>query len=343
MIRNMFSLSLAATLLTAVPQLHADPALRAGVVEGADMVVAARLSAMSQSAFARNIRAQESEEDKAERLAAQAKIQELTGLGEDDVDAFILSIDLSQITPDMNPAALNTLQAIAAIQLKKSITLDQLQQGVAWMQEENDVKSVIARATVGGQEVLKLTPGPGETWDGPQQLFAGLANEGRTVLMAINEPSLTAAMQRAAGGAAQQPSPELAAAMRGLANQQLQVALVLPAEMQAQIQQQVNMMAAIDPMMGMFATPFAGIKSLVFGATAAEDLNLRLALDLGNEMAATQLAGMFTNMAGALPGVGPMARKMTAAADGGVLRIQGAVTNEDLKPMMNPQFGPGGF
>lgn len=313
--------------------VSADSAQRAGLVQGADMVVFARAAQLNQSPFVKAMEAQLSPEERAERQAQQAKMLELTGLGEEDVESFMMSADLSGINPAaMDEAFLNRIQVAAAVGLRKAVTLEQLEKAVEALKEETGgVGGVAARVQVGGQEVLRFSPGPGETWDGPQQMFAGISPDGKTVVLTINEASLSAALGRAAGGPPAAPAAELGDALRGLANQHMAMALVLPQELRQQIQEQVQMMAGADPMAGMFIAPFAGVKSLVMAGRATETLNVRMALDIGNEMAAQQMAGMFTNMAGGLAGIGPVAQKLTARAEGTVMSLTGSLSPEDLK------------
>jgi len=319
---------------------QADNSLRAGLVAGADMAVVSRFSAMSQSPFFKAMEAQMTDAERQARKAQQARILELTGLGEDDVEAFVMSVDLSGINPaTMDEAFLNQIQVAAAVLLKKPITLDQLEKAIGAMKEESGGPGAqVQRIAIGGHSALKYTPAADESWDGPQQMLTGISADGKTVVLSINEDSLGSALARAGGAPAAAVSPELAEALRGLGDQQMAVALVLPRELRDQIQQQVQAMSAADPMTGMFIGPFAGVKSLLIGAKADETLDLRVLLDIGNEMAAAQLAGMFTNMAGGLAGFGQAARKMTAAAEGTVIRLTGSLTPADLKPGA-PGFG----
>lgn len=327
---------LTASLLTGL--ISAQPLQQAALVPGADMILTVQMSALNQSPFMQALNAAQSPRIQALKTRQQAQIQNAIGLKEEDVLAYMLSMKLPEALFETafepTPEILQTLQFVLAVELATPLTLDKLKEGVELLREDTPGNAEVDTVELGGQTVLQLSTTT-EAGDTPfDNAYISLSDSGTIVLLTLNEASLTAAHRRLDRRESATPGAELQAALNALDGNQIRMALLLPASARRSLAASVQQMSAADPMMGMFTAPFAGLSSITFSGNATDRLAMALNIDIGNDMAAQQLAAMARNFGPSLGGAaGPVARKITPEAIGTVLRLSGWVSPEDLRPL----------
>lgn len=324
---------------------YAQSALRASFVEGADVMFYLDGKTVNSSAFSQAVQSQQSPADTAAKEAKAAQLKEATGLEEDDVLILAFSMNLDGIDfQAQDPEQLGNAKAVLAVDLAKAITLEQVKAGLEVMAEDAAQKPTITIGNQDGLDVLIL--GSAEDQDqGPDQAFATLSPNGKTVLLAFNTASLKDGLARIDAGEMAAPSDDMAAAIQSIGDRHVRMALVLPMEARQKIQQGVQAAAAQGGMGGMMA-PFATTQSLLISANTTENLDLALSLDLGNPGNATQAAGMMQGMLpmmmmGMQQQLGPQAmalsQKIKIAPKETAVTISVNLAPEDLQ--MAPQGG----
>ncbi len=326
----------AAGFLLSGQMLFAQTVMHAGVVDGADLLVAGRVSNFNQSAFAKAMKEQQPEEMKALTREKQAKFTAATGLEEEDLETMIASVKISDLDlENMGPDQADKVQAVLALQLKKAITLDQLEAGMKVMQEDAPGASTLSRATLGGTDVVEIKP----TNDmGTGSFYAGLSPDGQTVIVTMNEGSMTSALERVAAGRGGAPNPAMGQAMQALANQQLQLALVLPDNVKQGMRAAMQGGGNMGPM-----GAFMNTQSLLLGATADEKLDLKLMLDVGDAAAAQMLGQNAPMMMMMVPGAAQMGEKLKFGSEGNVFQLNVSLSPEDMQPDLNGMQQMQGF
>ena len=316
--------------LVCLQSVFAQSHMQAAVVDQADLLVAGQPEHFSQSAFAKAMEENQPEELKEMNKAQWERITEATGLEDGDVTAVVMSARLADLNiMEMENTDFEALQVVAAFQLKRAVTLQQIQALIDIMQEDAFSKLRMQEGELDGRAVLEILAPEGET-DGPQKMFAALADEGKTVVLALNEATMRGALQRVSEGRAGRPNAEMAQALQALRGQQMQMALILPENMRQALQ--MAMQGGDMGPMGMMVMPFMGTKSILMGANAAENLNVKLMMDLGDADSAQMMSNMAPGMMGGMAGMFPAAQKIRFGAQGSVLEISAELTPEDLQP-----------
>ncbi|MCC5843616.1 MAG: hypothetical protein JJU05_05130 [Verrucomicrobia bacterium] len=316
----------------------AQPLQQAAVVPDADMILSVNMAELSQSAFMKALEAQQSPQVKALRTQQQERVQAAMGLKEEDILGYMLSFrlpeDLFKTDFDPGPETLENLQFVLAVEVGRALTLDDLKKGIELLQEDTPGNAKVETVELGGQSALQLNPQIEDADTPIEKAFVSVSDDGKIVLLTLNEASLTSAHARLSGGQTAAPGAGLAPALQALEGNQIRMALVLPAAARQTLAGTVQQMSAADPMMGMFAAPFAGLSSITFSGNAAETMAMALNIDLGNDMAAQQLAAMARNFGPGIGGAaGPFVRKITTEAVGTVLRLSGILSPEDMRPL----------
>jgi hypothetical protein len=325
--------------------LSAEPLKQAAIVPGADMVLSVNMAELNQSAFMKAIEAQQPAEMKAIRSRQQDRIRTATGLQEEDILRYMISFKLPDGLFAMdfqpNPETLETLQFVLAVEVDRALTLEDLKKGIDLLQDDEPASAKVETVERGGRSVLKLNPRIEDADTPVEKAYVSLSDSGKIVLLTLNEASLTAAHERLGGSAAATPGPGVDAALQALEGSQIRMALVLPAAARQALTGTVQQMSAADPMMGMMAAPFAGLSSVTFSGNADENMSMALNIDIGNEMAAQQVAAMIQSFGPGIGGAaGPFARKIRPQAVGTLLRLSGVLSPEDMKPL-TLQLGSG--
>jgi len=330
----------------------ADPARRVGIVQDADLVwVSKTLPPDLNNLWAETAWGGLSSAERAEASALQEKILGRIGLSEEDLESFVFSMDLSGLVPENIEVEtfLKHVQLASAIGLRKAVTLEQIEQAAEVLKEEGgDAGGAMTRVQVGGQEVLRFSPAPGESWFGLQPVFIGVSPDGKTLALTLNEPSLLAALARAAGGPAAAPSDGMADILGRLEDQHMVLALVIPAGLREKIMLWVETMDAKrmgdedsvgvnqDAMVAMYIAqsiaPYVSLKSLVLSGHFSEHLDLRLALDMGRDAVAQRAAAVFSQLELV------KAEKVTVHTESSVMTLRGRFTPEDLEQIQTVDF-----
>ena len=334
--KSLSVLLLSLATFTASTSLQAQSALQGGLVENADVFMYMDIAKMNQSPFYEAMDALQSPEDQALAEEKMAKFTKATGLTEDDIITLTFSMDIDDIDfQAQDPDELEDAQAVVAIELAKSITLDQAKAGLESMSEENEMKAELTIATVDGMDVIVLESKGGE--QGPDKAFGTLSEDGKTFLMAFNTMSLKDATARITAGKAAEPTEDMSIAMDTVGDRQTRMILVLPPVARQKIKEGIETTAAQGGMGGMMM-PFATAKSLIISANTTENLDFYLSLDLGEPGNAAQAAGMVQSM---LPmmmmSMGPQAmelsQKIEIAPQDSVVTVSVTLTPDDINAM----------
>lgn len=316
-------------------------ALRGGFVEGADLLLHVDAAGLQGTPFSKAVDGQKSEEAKAEAKAKADKFTAATGLTEDDMQVVVLSADIDNIDfESKDPKQFETLPALAAFQLGKAVTLEQVKAGIMVMQEESGKPGMeMSTASKDGLEVLVLKPANTKP-DGPQEFYAVTSSDGKNVLFGLNTASLKDGLSRIDAAATSAPSPDMANAIRAIGNKQFRFAFVLPQVMRQKLQAELGGNAGGDPMGAMFL-PLASTQALLISAHADQNLDLSILLDLGDAAKAQQATGMLQSMVmpmlmmGAGEQLGPnamsVAQKVKLAPQEGAVSLSISLTPDDVK------------
>ncbi len=336
---KLFPALLIAGLGCSLAQAQAPTALRGGFVDGADVLLHVDMLGIGKSAFSKAVEAQQPAEAKAKNAEKKAKFKAATGLGDEDVLVAVLSMDLEKVDfKNQDPKQMETLPAVLAFQLAKSINMAQLKAGLDLVMEDANKKPTFAEAILDGVQVLVGKPASPDA-GGPERILAALADDGKAVVMGLNLESLKGGLARIAEGKTANPSPDMGNAIKSLGSKQFRLAVVLPQVLRDELKKTMADMAQ-DPMGAMFS-PLASTTALLLSVHTQETLDLGLQLDLGDNAKAQQTAGMLQGMLmpmimmGAGQALGPnamgVAQKLKIAAEGSAVGISINLTPEDVK------------
>ena len=309
---------------------HAQTALHAGFVENADVFVFMDIAKMNKSPFSKAVEEEQSAEAKALAEEKTEKFKAATGLSEEDVVSMVFSMDIDNINfQAQDPAELEKAQAVLAIELTKSVSLEQAKAGLETMGDENEMKADITIETVDGMEVIKLESKAGE--QGPDGAYGTLSPDGKTFLMAFNTMSLKDGLTRIEAGSMADPTADMTAAMESIGDRHARMVLVLPQAARMKISEGIQATAAQGGMGAMLA-PFGSAKSLLISANTTDNLEFYLSLDLANPGNAAQAAGMVQSM---LPmmmmSMGPQAMEISQK-----IKIAPEENNVTMSVIMSP-------
>lgn len=330
--RKSLLLSLAALTFAATPSAFANNTLFGGFVPGADMLFYMDAATFSQAPIIEKIQAMNPDHDAAEQKEMAAKFEAATGLTEEDMTDVAFTMDLENIDfNNQDPSQFEKMPAVMAVGLKKAISRDQLMAGIRLIadQQGNADEMNLAKESRGGTDLVVITPATQQ--DGPKEILAGLSPDGKTVLVAFNQNSLSQAVSRIGQKTLSPPGQEMAGALRALKGKPFRLAFVFPDA----LKQQIAAGAQGNPMMASMAS----MQAVLIGASANETLNLNLKLDMANAQAATQATqmarGMLPMMAMQLGALSPQAagaaQKLNVATEGNYVSVSLTLTEQDLE------------
>lgn len=339
----LHTLPVAFVLFRLALPLSAQTAMQAGLVEEADVYYYFDPQGMSDSEFTKTMEENQSAEEKALANKQLAMFTEATGLEEEDVTALVFSMDIDGIDfKSQDPAQLETAKVIAALEVKKPLTLEQIQKALMKISEETDAPAPeLEIAEEDGLQVIRLVGT--ETPGGVDKAYATLSPDGKTALISFNTAALKDGLARLEKGTTASVTEDMKSAMTSLENQQMAMAVVLPASVREMIQQSVQG-AAAQGGMGAMLMPFASTKSLLFSTKAEENMNVALSLDLGDPGNAQQAAGMIQSMLpmlvmGLQEQMGPEAmnlmNKINIAPEGGIVSMKFSLTPAEATMLSN--------
>lgn len=341
--------TLFAGLMLLSPWSFANDAVNAGMVENADVLMAIRMADMNESAFFKAMEQQQPPQMLEIKRERQAEFKRATGLGENDLDVIVVSADLSELTLEAmeDPEFATKLPAVMAMGLKKAITMDQLQAGISVMQRDlpESERATFSREQSGEVQLLAVS-GPNLDLPGVNKAYAALSPDGKTVVMATSAEAVVTAMGRVSAGRPGAPAQGLLPVMRGLANRQMQMALVLPENLRNLLSQNVRAAMAEDPESAMMMAPFQNMRGLTVSAHATESMALSLNLDLGANESANQAMGMMQGMLPMLMMMGAppqLMQQLRPQVEGSVLKMNITVRPEDLQMPAGMMMDMDGF
>lgn len=272
--------------------------LEAGLVPGADVVFRLDFKSARQAPVYSTLKELQNDQKgpvPAADLSSLAKtIETKLGLKEEDIEHLILSADLDSIKmavmgPD--PNSMKSMQGMLSIQVAKPVTTAQLKQTILELAaseggETNALK--FTTETIGGTEVLALTP---DSESDPHVHIA--VHGGQTILVGLNRPSVTSAIERA-GSKPATLDPAIAGVMDAIgANSQVKLSFVVPQVLRDTL---AGMTKDSGSGPGAMLSGFKDFKSLSLGIHLSDGLTVNVSGDLGNADAANGLNGLVSMM-----------------------------------------------
>lgn len=295
MIFRTLGTAVLSTFLILPCTLHAQGAVDAAIVEGADVFFYYNFQEMKNSAWSQAVEAQQTPEMKEAAEEQFAALTQATGLTQDDISSMVFSMDIDGIDfTAQDPAELESAQALLALDTLEPLTLENIQNGISTLSETTQGPAPKVTLTeVDGIPVLELMGT--ETPGGVDKAYAALSEDGKTALWSFNMASIKNGLGRLATGTPATMTEEMTVATTAFSERELFMTVVLPAAVRQKLQQGIQD-AAAQGGMGAMLMPFASTRSLLVGVDAAENLDLNLSLDVGTPGNAQQAAGMIQSM-----------------------------------------------
>jgi len=335
--------------------------VEAATVPDADLLLHFDLAAVRETAMGRRMEELRDSRTGTDSPATavdekRKEIEAASGLTREDVSAVRLSANVANLdlAGEEGAARMAKANAVLGIGLLKSVTLDQIEAALRVLAAgRSDV--TVSRTTLNEMPAVAVrSADPSEP-----AAYATLSADAKTVFLALNGSSLSAALSREREGRPAKVPDDLAGVAAAVpVGAQLRLLFRAPETLRAQIRDRIEetrARAQQDPGAGMtlgFLAPFQDLRSLAFGLRFEEDMAAVLATDLGNEQAAQQsailiqtmilpmLQGALAEQAGASPA--RVAESLQVGSEGSSLRITLRITEEDLEtpPAAVPQPAP---
>lgn len=280
------------------------PAIDAAIVPNADFIVRIDVNAIRQASIIKQL--ENAQGNSVETQPAYEKFQQATGLSKDDVQAVVISANTTNFdfANGAAQASLPQLTGIAAIELGKSLTTDNLISGLQVLMD--DAQATISRFELEGTQAIRIQSSkPDEP-----EVYAATSGDAKTVYIALNKASLQATLQRAKKGIMAASRPELQDLSYPAA--QANLAFMAPQGLRDTIQTQLakSQESPQGAMLSGFIAPFKDLRSVALGINWDTGMQIDLAGDLGAAQAATQVAALLQTMAL------PMLKSYTARSSG---------------------------
>lgn len=185
--RTVLGTLIAGVALCALPVFAAKPGAQAAMVPDANFVMLLNVEAMRNAPIGKEL---EKLSDQNEAIQEEApkefyeKLKKETGLTEEDLASVLLSANLSGIDFE-NPPDLGTLDIVAAIRLRKPVSLDALQALVEKQIAEQDGEVDFRRERHQDVDVLvgKKTPQAGGEAAPDPEMYAALQEDGKLLFV----------------------------------------------------------------------------------------------------------------------------------------------------------------
>ena len=332
--KTLTQVLLVAASTYAIATAQPKTALQGGFVESADVLVYMDMAKMNDSAFSKAMEAQMPAEEKAKQEAQQKAFTEATGLTEEDFGAMVFSADLAGIDfQAAEPPDISKLPLSACLELKKSVTLDQINAAIDAMKEEQGTEFKVEKTTIDGIELLNLMAPEGE--ETLKNVYVTTSKNGKAVLAAVSVDALKDSLGRIAAGKVAPPTKDMATAMNSMGDNPFRMALVLTEQARASLKDGVQKAAAQGGMAAILM-PFAEIKSVLISANTQENMDLAISLDVGNENNAVEASGwLHMMMVGMGQQLAPQAmeigQRLKIGTDKSVVSMNLTLTAEDLE------------
>lgn len=351
---------LASTMLTLsahAQEVAADDASVA-VIPDADLFIRIDLASMRDTAiydkfkeFGKTDAKPAVQAEDMKEMAEQLK--SITGLTDKDFQKIVVSAVLKDIDFEAEDFknATDNLNGAMAVQVTKSVTLDQLEEAARKaIAEKNDVRVSITRETYKDRELLVLT----SVKDGQEEqpMAVTTSAEGKVIILG-SVPGINGAVDRLASGQVVAASEALGLPENNMP--QIAVRFDLTEQMRAKMRQQdpqEQPPQGGNPMAGV-AAAFKDLEQVNAFVTMAEDAKVMLSLGVGSADSAQQAKGVLDNQV--LSMVRMMATTMvagqpldmlntlnTVADPQGAVQLRFALTAADIEKLQKAGMkGPG--
>lgn len=306
----------------------------AGVVPGADLVVWIDMKAISETPISQKMQAREELKND-----PMTKLLESFGIKNDMIAEMIISADLDGFDPKAGPAALIKTPFCIAAALTEPLTPDTLG-GLLAMAKDT---ITVTKTDTGGTTVYAITPKSGApalammTGGAKLELLLALSGDGKALYVTLGSDAMSAMLKRAAGKSESIPA-NVSVVRKSLPEGcQMWMGLRFTDAMLKDVPKDGGpMFPAIDP-------TYAGC-----GLVCGDTMDFTIVLDIGNENAAKQVAGLMQmgimGAMGQVTGPGgktpPFMSTLASATEGSVIKLSFTMTEADLEQMAETM--PGG-
>ena len=240
-----------------------------------------------------------------------ARIKEVSGLEQQDIQAFtfcglIEDISMSDITEitDQKKVPLNI-----AITLAKAVDYTAMVEVMKILNEDTDPDALYEDTKIESHDVMKLTPSD----DVENPRYATLANDGKTVYIAMAQSEIMKTLHHEISGQPEQMPANLNGIYSNITNAApVRLAMLMPDSVRADITDKYNEIKAegglAAAMMGGMYTPFTNMQSIAISGDvdAEENLDLTILGDLASEEAANKGVVAMTMITGLVAGLMPV-------------------------------------
>jgi hypothetical protein len=277
-----------------------DPGVQVAVVPDADLLYYFDLAAMRETPIVKLITEKRAEAGKTAPgqmdEADWAQIKEITGLDEEDMLTMLISADLDAFDPTNTRISqeVRKTHGACAIALAKPLPYAKVRESMRVMSADS-AKTKLEEIELAGRTVTRVTPSSTRE----PVVYATVSATEKTLLIAFTEKAMTGMVQRDADGQSATPHPDLVKLGSTIADgTQMRLLLLASDAMREKIGELIRSMADPTPqqqqsqkgILAGFLSPLRNTKNIVFWAKAAEAIDLRLALELGNPSEAQQCA-----------------------------------------------------
>lgn len=288
----------------------------------ADMIVTLDMASMRNTPIGKKLKARQEKMQAANPMAAeqrqlQEKLEELTGLKEEDFVSFVMSMKMGDMDfeQDDPEKVLKDLSLAAAMETRKPLNKEKLKSAATLMMEQSGKsQGKVTAMEIEGRTVLKISDvkldsqgakmRPGSEKKTPEvSLFTGLSEDGKVVYLSFNRDSMEKMIKRVESGGIREVSSPLNKIAANLPEgSQFRMLFLAPDELRKSIQDQIaktEKQAANKPQAGMmlgFVKPFRKLQSLGFGMKFSDRMDIAVVTDLGEAEQAQQVAGLLNGM-----------------------------------------------
>ncbi len=277
-----------------------DVGVNAAIVPDADLLYYLDLASMRQTPVMKQIKEKRAAAGRTApgRMdeADWAKVQELTGLSEEDILTVLVSADLDSFNIDA-PRMSKEIREVnggAAVSLAKPLSYDKVRE-VMQMMSSSSPNAKLEEIELGGRKVARVIP------SGPREpiVHATSSRTEMTLLIAFTEEAMADMILRDSSGQPASPDPDMIRLGSTIEEgTQMRLLLLASDTMRGKIAALIDSMADANPqqqqsqrgIVAGFLSPLRNTKNLVFWAKAADVIVLRFALELGNASEAQQCA-----------------------------------------------------
>ncbi|MEM0965258.1 MAG: hypothetical protein AAGJ81_03775 [Verrucomicrobiota bacterium] len=294
--------------------------------ESADIAMYFDQKAMSESEFSKAVAGMQETLPQAEESQEIADtITEITGLSDDDVTVFALAVSGLEMV-QVDPTALKISGAVSA---DKVVTADQIVQAITYVTEQSGESFDMTVTEGEGVQYIEFPKEPGAP-----EIFSAVTNDGSsTTAFFGDKTSVDSSVARSSGSI---PAALSAPSMGLIDGQQGWISIILPESLKAQLAGMAAQGEAFAPGL----SKIQSLESIGVGMMAADDLAMKIGLNLGSEEDAQAIASILNNqlisfakmmVAGNTPEPLPVLDSLVAGSEGSRATLSLAITLKDLE------------